>query len=157
MSAQLEECFARMIFRRGLGLVTVACACACASASMSAQASVVIGGTRVIYPGSAREVTVRLNNVGRDPSLVQVWGDRGDASVLADEADAPFVIMPPIFRIEPAGSQALRMTYTREPLPQDKETVFWLNVLDIPPSPPSTGAGDANLMQIAVRTRIKIF
>jgi chaperone protein EcpD len=132
---------------------------ACTWGPVSTSASVIIGGTRVIYPGGVREVTVKLNNVGNDPSLVQVWGDRGDASVSADEADVPFVIVPPIFRIDPANAQALRITYTQEPLPQDRESVFWLNVLDVPPSPaPSApGTSEVNLMQVAIRSRIKIF
>lgn len=143
----------KAIFRRRAAWAMLACMGWCADAS----ASVVVGGTRVVYPADAREVTVKLNNVGNDPSLVQVWVDPGDASMLADEVDVPFVVVPPIFRIDPSASQTLRMTYTQEPLPQDRETVFWLNVLDVPPSPSVSSPGEANYMQVAIRTRIKLF
>jgi chaperone protein EcpD len=149
---QAGKCVVSANFKQRACLAIVAYMCACAGVS----ASVIVGGTRVIYPGSAREVTVKVNNVGNDPSLVQVWADGGDASVSADKADAPFVIMPPIFRIDPANAQTLRIIYTHEPLPQDKESVFWLNVLDVPPSLTMQGPRDANVLQLAIRTRIKI-
>lgn len=41
-------------------------------------------------------------------------------------------------------------------LPQDRESVFWLNVLEVPPSVKSTQAG-RNLVQLAFRSRIKMF
>ena len=47
-----------------------------------AQASVVITGTRVIYPEMEREVTVKLNNDGNTPALVQVWLDDGNPKTL---------------------------------------------------------------------------
>jgi chaperone protein EcpD len=145
--------FVNATFRQLSALAMVACLCTATRVS----ASVVVGGTRVIYPGSAREVTVKLNNVGNDPSLVQVWADMGDASASADKAEVPFVIMPPIFRIDPTNAQTLRITYTHEPLPQDKESVFWLNVLDVPPSPTTQDPDATNVLQLAIRTRIKIF
>ena len=70
-------------------------------AASAAQASVTIGGTRVVYPLDQREVTVKLTNDSNNPSLVQVWLDSGDANAKPDESRAPFVITPPIFRMNP--------------------------------------------------------
>lgn len=120
----------------------------------TASANVVIGGTRVVYPANEREITIKLDNAGNEPALVQAWVDSGNADSRADQADAPFLLMPPVARISPQRSQTLRMTYTRDPLPQDVESVFWLNVLDVPPLP--KGA-DNNFMQVAFRSRIKVF
>lgn len=39
--------------------------------SSSAFASVIVNGTRVIYPAKQREVTVQLSNNGTAPALVQ--------------------------------------------------------------------------------------
>ncbi|WP_211251719.1 fimbria/pilus periplasmic chaperone [Andreprevotia chitinilytica] len=119
------------------------------------QASIVIAGTRVIYPESAREVSVKLENNGEYPALVQAWVDKGDPSSRPNDIEVPFVLTPPIFRVDPGKGQTLRVMFTREPLPGDKESVFWLNVLEIPPK--AEAKEGANLLQMAFRTRIKIF
>lgn len=119
------------------------------------DASVVIGGTRVVYPAQQREVTVKLQNQGTQPALVQVWMDTGDEKSNPESAKVPFTLAPPIFRMEADKGQAVRMVYTKEPLPADKESLFWLNVLEVPPK--SAGAEGRNLLQFAFRTRIKVF
>jgi chaperone protein EcpD len=119
------------------------------------EASVVIGGTRVVYPAQDKEVTIKLTNEGQNPSLIQVWLDNGDEQSSPDSTKVPFTIMPPISRIEAGKSQAVRVMYTKEPLPSDKETLFWFNSLDVPPK--ASNPDGKNLMQFAVRTRIKFF
>ncbi|MET0547790.1 MAG: fimbria/pilus periplasmic chaperone [Xanthomonas sp.] len=124
----------------------------------SVLAGVIVNGTRVIYPAQAREVTMQIDNVGDAPSLVQAWIDSGNPGQSADASDAPFVLTPPISRIEPGRSQALRIIFSGKALPSDRESVFWLNVLDVPPA--ASGAdGDAakNYLQVAFRSRIKLF
>ncbi|MGY3884419.1 fimbria/pilus periplasmic chaperone [Aeromonas aquatica] len=115
-----------------------------------------ISGTRVIYPASAREVTLELINKGNTPSLVQVWIDSGDRRIRPGAEAVPFLITPPITRIEAQRGQSLRLAYVGQGLPQDRESVFWLNVLEVPPSAKSTQAGQ-NLVQLAFRSRIKLF
>ncbi|WP_321574925.1 fimbria/pilus periplasmic chaperone [Burkholderia sp. BE17] len=124
-------------------------------AAASSHAAVVIAGTRVIYPAAEREVTVKLNNVGNSPALVQTWIDKGDANESPDKIDVPFTLTPSMFRIDPSKGQTLRMIYTKEPLAQDKESLFWLNVLEVPPKPSAEVAGE-NHLQLAIRTRIKV-
>lgn len=118
-------------------------------------AGVILSGTRVIYPASSRDVSIQLSNVGESPSVIQTWIDDGDAKATPDTIDVPFLITPPMFRIDPGKGQRLRMTYTGEGLPKDRESIFWLNVLDIPPKPKDLQ--DQNLLQFSVRTRLKIF
>jgi chaperone protein EcpD len=115
-----------------------------------------ISGTRVIYPASAREVTLELTNKGNVPALVQVWMDAGDRRIRPGVESVPFLITPPITRIDAQRGQSLRLTYVGQGLPQDRESVFWLNVLEVPPSAKSTQAGQ-NLVQLAFRSRIKMF
>jgi len=123
-----------------------------------AQANIVITGTRVIYPEAEREVTVRVDNVGNTPELVQTWLDEGNPKTLPSESKAPFTIVPPLFRLDPKKGQSLRLIYTHDPLPQDKESVFWLNVLEVPPRDKATATDDnPNKLQLAYRTRIKVF
>jgi chaperone protein EcpD len=128
---------------------------ACVLLASGAHASVTIGGTRVVYPLDQREVTVKLDNDSNAPSLVQVWIDDGNPDAKPGEVKVPFVITPPIFRMNAKKAQTLRLMYTGEPLPQDRESVYWLNVLDIPPK--ANQAPDANTLSLAYRTRIKVF
>ncbi len=122
----------------------------------SVDASVVIAGTRAIYQAKDRETTVKMSNEGKTPALVQAWLDDGDPKAAPSEVSVPFTITPPLSRIDPAKAQTLRIMHTGEPLPTDKESVFWLNVLEIPPKP-EVESTDANMLQIAFRTRIKMF
>ncbi len=117
------------------------------------QGAVVIEGTRIIYPSDSKEVTVTLNNVGQFPALVQVWLDNGNEQMTSSENSVPFVLTPPIFRVEPSKGQTLRIFYTGEPQVTDRETLFFLNVLDIPPKPTTGG----NYLQFSVHSRLKVF
>ncbi|MFC3627044.1 molecular chaperone [Vogesella amnigena] len=124
------------------------------AATVPAQANVVITGTRIVYPAEQREVTIRLDNVGKEPALVQAWVDSTEAGTSPSKADAPFLLTPPIFRLDPDKGQSLRLMFTGATLPADRESVFWLNVLDVPPRPK---AADLNYVQLAIRSRIKLF
>lgn len=126
------------------------------AAGLPAHASVVIASTRVVYNQKDPEVTLKLTNNGNSPSLTQVWLDKGDPHTSPSTTDVPFIVTPPVSRIDPAKSQTLRIVYTGEPLPPDRESVFWLNVLEIPPVA-SGDAADASHLQLAFRSRIKLF
>jgi P pilus assembly chaperone PapD len=125
----------------------------------AADASVVIAGTRVIFPAGEGEVTVRLTNQNATPALIEAWIDNGDAHSTPDKVSTPFLITPPLFRMEPARDQSLRILYTRsqQPLPTDRESVFWLNVLEIPPKPSTPQFQGKNYLQVAIRSRLKLF
>lgn len=122
-----------------------------------AHASVVIGGTRVVFPAQDGEVTVRLTNQGDRPALIEAWIDRGNLQSTPDKVDVPFLITPPLFRMEAHKDQSLRIIATSSQLPGDRETLFWLNVLEIPPKPSAEQAAGKNLLQFAIRSRLKLF
>lgn len=119
-------------------------------------ASVVITNTRVIYEAGAREVTVQLSNKGQLPVLVSTWIDGGNAESRPNDAEVPFNITPPLFRLDPEKGQALRISLTQASMPLDRESVFWLNVHEVPPVSQEAVDGK-NVMQLALRTRIKLF
>lgn len=121
------------------------------------QAGVVINGTRVIYPGDEKEITVQVSNNGQRPVLVQSWLDTGDSEATPDTITTPFILTPPINRLDSGKAQALRISsLTTSALPQDRESLYWLNVLEIPGRPGSEIKNE-NYLQLAVRSRIKFF
>ncbi|MCP8464668.1 molecular chaperone [Pseudomonas sp. ZM23] len=139
-----------------LRAVTLALALLLASsAAMLAQASVVITGTRVIYPGDAREKTVQMTNQDAFPNVVQAWIDVGDPASTPDTAKAPFLINPAVSRMAPGSGQTLRILFTGSGLPQDRESLFYLNVLQIPPR--NVAKADRNQMLVMLRNRLKLF
>lgn len=72
-----------------------------------------------------------------------------------DTSTAPFIVTPPINRVDPGKGQTLQISFTGKQLPSDKESVFWLNVLEVPAR--NSAKKDDNFLQIAFRTRIKLF
>lgn len=131
----------------------------CAVPAISAHANVIIAGTRVIFPAKDGEITVRLTNQNTTPALIEAWVDSGDPMSTPDKVNTPFLITPPLFRMEPNRDQSLRIlfTHSEQPLPTDRESVFWLNVLEVPPKPTSLEFQGKNSMQLAIRSRLKLF
>lgn len=125
----------------------------------NAYANVILYSTRVVYSAEKKEATIRTENSSDTPSLVQVWVDDGDASVSAQESSAPFVVTPPLIRLEPNAGQTFRIIYipNKENTPKDKESVFYFNLMDIPPVPTGEEASTGSYLQFAYRSRIKLF
>ncbi|KJV35862.1 hypothetical protein VI08_07465 [Luteibacter yeojuensis] len=121
----------------------------------TASASVVMNATRYVYPAAASEITVKVSNVGKVPALMQAWIDDGDAKATPETVNVPFNLTPPIARIEAGKAQTLRISFTGGDLPTDRESVFWLNVLEVPPKP-AEGTANSHL-QLALRYRMKLF
>ncbi|WP_295554701.1 fimbrial biogenesis chaperone [uncultured Stenotrophomonas sp.] len=126
-----------------------------------ASAAVTIQGTRVIHDASqGRDTTVKASNSGDAVAMTQVWIDDGDSRARPEHVVVPFRLTPAEPRLlQPKQGQAYRITYaprpSEAPLPGDRESLFYFNLLDIPPKP--SDAAGKNLLQFAVRTRIKLF
>lgn len=126
--------------------------------TLLAQASVVISGTRVVFPAEKKAVSVQLVNKGQRPSLIQAWLDNGNENADPKTIKLPFIITPPVSRLDPNKQQILRITYTGEALAADRETLFFFNVLDIPPKPTKADlAKNPNYLQFSMRSRLKFF
>lgn len=120
-------------------------------------ASIVMNGTRVIYQGNKNEVTISLTNKNTRPVLIQSWIDTGNENATPEKISVPFVLSPPVNRVDPDKGQTIRISYTGVPaLPQDKESVYWLNVLEVPSKDKKQEASQQKL-NVVFRTRIKLF
>jgi len=136
----------------------VACALALIVGSVgSAYASIQINGTRVIYLADQREVSLSMVNNSSEPVLLQSWVDEGNPKDSPETSKAPFLLTPPMTRVDPSKGQTLRVMFTGTGLPQDRESVFWLNVLEIPTKPKTKETASSNYLQFAIRSRMKIF
>lgn len=126
--------------------------------SLNASANVVINTTRVVFPSDAKSVSIQLINKSRDQHLIQSWVDDGRQNEKPENVIAPFTIVPPVVKINGNDGQILRINrkdqITR--FSTDRETVFWINILDIPPVPEKMDAGK-DYLQMAIRNRIKLF
>lgn len=120
-----------------------------------ASANVIINGTRFIYPEKSKEIVMQLVNKGDRPALVQSWIDDGDINSTPETANVPFLLTPPVVKVSGRNGQQLRIKKLPASLPGDRESVFYINVLDIPPVPEHL-AGQ-NTVQLAVKSRIKLF
>lgn len=146
-----------MVITKGFKATCFAAAAFAAFTTFQVNADIVISGTRIVYPQSSKDVIVNLDNRGNKPLLVQTWLDDGRDDVNPQELKLPFVITPPVSRIDPQKGQSLRITYMGSALPQDRESLFWFNVLEIPPKSKAKEGESLNQLQLAFRTRIKLF
>ncbi|AJB70334.1 molecular chaperone [Enterobacter hormaechei] len=115
----------------------------------SAHAGVIINGTRLVYQGDKKESSLGLSNPDTTDYLVQSWVDSGSKN----PAKAPFLITPPLFRLDAKEDNVLRVVRTGGNLPEDRESLYWLNIKAIPSSKHVEGM---NTLQIAINTRIKL-
>lgn len=122
------------------------------SAPVISQAmGIQIGRTRVIYDADKKEVPLAISNKDEDrPWLIQSWTDTGD-----NKTHGPFIVTPPLFRLDPQKEQNLRITWSGARLPEDRESLFYINIRAIPAS--ATADKDKNTLRVNYKTRLKLF
>lgn len=116
------------------------------SAGTNSLAGVVIGGTRLIYQEPMKEINISLENQDSTPYLMKSWIE----STAKEETH--FLVTPPLFRLEGKQKNILRIFKTGSALPKDRESLFYLNAMSIP----TADNKDANSLQIAIRSRLKL-
>lgn len=118
--------------------------------TLPAAAGVVIGGTRVVYDGARKEATISVKNPEKTaPYLMQNWVDNIQDG---DTSKPPFIVTPPLFRLDAGKENILRIVRTGGNLPTDRESLYWLNIKSIPASTRT----DENQLLISVKARIKM-
>ncbi|MBL5825952.1 molecular chaperone [Serratia fonticola] len=117
-----------------------------------------INATRLIYPQAAESISVTVRNtMATQPYLVQarVSGEQdGNTS-------APFLVRPPLFRLEPGSVNQVRILAQGVSLPADRESVFYFHASAIPgstaPQPTNQQAAVSGTTQFGVGNIIKLF
>ncbi|WP_272691073.1 fimbrial biogenesis chaperone [Providencia sp. PROV116] len=120
----------------------------------SCNAGIMIAGTRLVYEENRKEVSISISNPDKVPYLIQSWLEPDNTSFTRgnEKSDLPFIITPPLFRLNGDASNSLRIVKVKE-LPNDRESVYWLNIKSIPASNPDA----QNQLLISVNSRIKLF
>ncbi|MBP1133081.1 fimbrial chaperone protein [Serratia sp. PL17] len=130
-----------LLFRRltafcCLGLMAGIPSCALASTENTGITFYVL---RVIYPATEKKgVTMKIYNKTTTPYLMQslirpVDPVTGEVSMdVAEGAQMPFIVTPPLSRMEPGGELGLRIRRNDVVLPTDRESVFFLSMKGIP-------------------------
>ncbi len=143
----LRLCFLPVVF----GLLTL---------TGLAHAGIVASSTRLIMTENQQALSVILANTNDYPILVQTWIDEGAPDSTPEKANAPFIPLPAVFRLQPGAVQGLRVINkqddTLRALPADRESVFWLNLYEIPPKNPQVSKADAHVA-MAMNTQMKVF
>lgn len=115
-----------------------------------AMAAFTLSGTRFIYEEGKRNISFDVTNTADNAYGGQVWIDN------QSQASGVYMVpTPPFFKLMPKQKQIVRIARTDggNPLPADRESLFWLNVQEIPPKPEKT---DEPVLSIALATRVKL-
>ncbi|PHM73757.1 fimbrial biogenesis chaperone [Xenorhabdus kozodoii] len=122
--------------------------------AIPAHAGIALSSTRVIYEASQREVAISVINDGKnDVYLIQSWVDMFTPTVGSTDHKAPFLVTPPLFRLDGEQENRLRIVLMDNTLPQDRESLFWFNVKAIP----ALKKEESNRLLISLKNRIKLF
>lgn len=121
--------------------------------SHHAVAGVMPSQTRLLFNENSAEHSLMLVNTNAYPVLVQTWVDRGQGT--PDATAIPFVTLPPVFRLEPQGIKGLRILVNHASLPRNRESLYWLNIYEIPPE--KRGETHENSVLVTMNTQLKVF
>ncbi|WP_321150880.1 fimbrial biogenesis chaperone [Aeromonas jandaei] len=113
----------------------------------NSYASIKLSATRLIFSDGEKEQSVTVSNNG-NARLAQSWLDKNHPA----DPVPPFAVTPPLAKLTEKGSQLLRVHYAGQGLPDDRESMYWLAVQEIPQK-----AEGQNVIQFAVQQRIKVF
>lgn len=117
----------------------------------SAKAAISLDRTRAIYVASDKSISLNIGNESKKlPFLAQGWIENENG----EKSNSELVVLPPVQRIENGEKSQIKIQRlpAASSLPQDRESLFYFNLREIPPK-----SDKANTLQIALQTRIKLF
>lgn len=117
----------------------------------TANGAVSMDRTRVIFDGDQKSVSLNISNNNKQlPYLAQGWIENTEGQKI----QSPLVLLPPVQRLEPGKSSQVKIEALPaiNALPQDRESLFYFNLREIPPK-----SDKPNTLQIALQTRVKLF
>ncbi|EOO9423512.1 fimbrial chaperone [Escherichia coli] len=114
------------------------------------MAAFVLNGTRFIYEEGKKNTSFEVTNNADRTYGGQVWIDN------TSQTNAVYMVpQPPFFKVGAKQKQIIRIMNTDSNLPKDRESLFWLNVQEVPPKP-EVKDDEASVLAIAMNTRVKL-
>lgn len=116
-----------------------------------AVAAIALDRTRVIFNGDQKSMSLSISNQNKElPYLAQGWIEDAEGN----KVTSPLMVLPPLQRVEPGAKSQVKIQTTPDVarLPQDRESLYYFNLREIPPK-----SSKPNTLQIALQTRIKLF
>lgn len=116
-----------------------------------ASAAISIDRTRVIMLGNEKSAQINIINHSKKlPYLAQSWLENDQE----EKINSPLTVLPPLQRLEKDTTVQVNITSLPDAakLPQDRESLFFYNLQEIPPKSEKT-----NVIQLALRIKIKVF
>nr|WP_241389469.1 MULTISPECIES: fimbria/pilus periplasmic chaperone [Serratia]ULG12122.1 molecular chaperone [Serratia entomophila]ULG12319.1 molecular chaperone [Serratia entomophila]ULG12359.1 molecular chaperone [Serratia entomophila]ULG15949.1 molecular chaperone [Serratia proteamaculans]ULG18453.1 molecular chaperone [Serratia proteamaculans] len=116
-----------------------------------ASGAIALDRTRVIFSGGEKSLSLNVSNQNKQlPYLAQGWIEDAQGKKI----QTPLTVLPPVQRIEPGAKSQIKVQSLPvvNLLAQDRETLFYFNLREIPPR-----SKESNTLQIALQTRIKLF
>ncbi|WP_272569270.1 fimbrial biogenesis chaperone [Providencia sp. PROV255] len=116
------------------------------------NAAVTLDRTRIIFDGNQSSINITIRNDNPElPYLAQSWLENALEQKLET---GPIIATPPIQRMEPKSTSLVRLSTAPDiaKLPQDRESLFYYNLREIPPK-----SSEAGVLQIALQSRVKLF
>ncbi|WP_409011833.1 fimbrial chaperone [Aeromonas salmonicida] len=119
------------------------------SISNHAMAAFVLNGTRFIFEEGKKNLSFEVTNNAEQTYGGQVWIDNTTQS-----KDEVFIVpAPPFFKVKPKQKQIVRLMNVSQSLPKERESLFWLNVQEVPPKPTQA---EGSVLAIAMNTQVKL-
>lgn len=121
--------------------------------SFANDGGVYLGSTRIIFPSSATSESLSVTNSSKNGTwLVRSWVSLGDSD---DEKNNDFIITPPLYRLDPQNTINLKINRLSDALPKNKESLFYINAMIIPPV--DKKSTDSTKIQFSINNKIKMF
>ncbi len=122
--------------------------------STQAYAGMVLDKTRIIFPQGSVTEGLTIMNMNDYPSFIQSWVDNGDVNNFKQDADSPFIIIPPVFSLNGQEIKSVKIIYDGRPLPDNRESLYWVNVYQVPAI--KTGLTDKQYLLMSMKMQIKL-
>lgn len=125
--------------------------------ALPGNAVVNVDTTRIIFSANESSQTLNIKNSADNPTIVQIWSDDGDLMQSPELSRAPVFAMPPVMKLIPDEQRSIRLVLTStHSLPEDRESLYWLNIYQIPALAKKTGTAERKIV-LPLRLRLKIF
>ncbi|RBQ33683.1 fimbria/pilus periplasmic chaperone [Rahnella variigena] len=115
-------------------------------ASAAGHAALSVDQSRYVFEGDKDAISIVVENAAKKTYGGQTWIE----NIRESDTRPSFVVTPPFFKVAGEGKQVLRVIKALEQMPENKESIYWINLQEIPPANKDGG------LSIALRTKVKL-